>query len=74
MIYVRRASGLLQSFDPPELTLEAAADRGWSQAEGGHLLLPPPDHGPWLKTYPTHRYRLGWRDGELLDSLEEAGW
>jgi hypothetical protein len=70
-IYVRRASGLLQSFDPPELTLEAAAGRGWSQAEGGHLLLPP-DRGAWLKTYP-----LPWRrdaDAELLGSLEEAGW
>lgn len=69
MIYVRRASGLLQPFDPPELTLEAAAARGWEQAEGRGLLLPYGlDRGRWLQTWPRR-----WPDAELFDSLEEAG-
>lgn len=48
MIYVSRASGLLEPFTVPEITIDAAIDRGWER--DGRLLLPRP--AEFLPTYP----------------------
>ena len=59
-VYVRRASGLVEPYDVPQLTLEAAVDRGWHR--GGRLLEPDvPAGGPWLQTEPSIRPRRGER-------------
>jgi hypothetical protein len=51
MIYVSRRSGLLERFDPPELTIDAAIDRGWlPPPPPGRLLAPRPEE--FLVTHP----------------------
>lgn len=65
-VYVRRASGLVEPFDVPQLTVEAAIDRGWHR--GGRLLEPAEPEGPWLVTYPMPGGRAE------VDTRGEAGW
>ena len=75
MIYVGRASGLLVSFDVPELTLPAAIERGWEMGPGVLLLPRQPEY---LPTYPA-RYLPGsipwpdpwtpWTPGRLIQGL-----
>jgi hypothetical protein len=53
----RRGSVLLVPFDPPELTIGPAIDRGWERR--GQLLLPRPES--FLPAYPlpwTHKRDL----------------
>lgn len=64
-VYVRRPSGLVAEFDPPEVTPDASADRGW------HLdgLLMLPNQPEYLPTYPATGYRdriLDWQWREWL--------
>lgn len=47
-VYVRRRSGLLEIFDPPELTISAAISRDWEKV--GPILRPRP--AEFLPTYP----------------------
>jgi hypothetical protein len=50
MIWAKRQSGLLEQFDPPELSMEAAIDRGWRLRDDGRLLERKPEK--FLPTYP----------------------
>jgi len=49
-IHVRRASGLLQPFDPPEISVEAAISRSWELQPDGILMAPKEPE--FLPTYP----------------------
>lgn len=48
---IRRPSGLLQPFDPPELSIGEAIERGWHLERGASLLLPNPIE--YLPTFPA---------------------
>ena len=48
---IHRRSGLLEPFEPPELTIDAAIDRGWELH--GRLLEPKAEE--YLPTYPVDR-------------------
>ena len=65
-VTVRRPSGLLVPFDPPELTLDKAIERNWQRRDDGQLLEPKAEE--YLPTYPLGRpwgfapARIPWRD------------
>jgi hypothetical protein len=74
-IYVKRPkSGLLEPFDVPELTLDAAVERGWELH--GDLLGPRPLEQAFLTTRPVAGFTLHWywgarclEPGQLLQGL-----
>jgi hypothetical protein len=49
-VNVARPSGLLVPFEPPDLTIDKAIERGWMLREDGLLMEPKPDE--YLPTYP----------------------
>jgi hypothetical protein len=60
-VLVARSSGLLAPFDPPELTIEQAIERGWERRADGRLMEPKPDE--YLPAYPlTFSPRRPWAD------------
>lgn len=72
--WTRRRSGLLEQFDPPELTIAAALERGdWRRRASG-LLEPAPlrylttDPGPLYELYP------GPRGAWLVRVTEPTDW
>lgn len=64
-VYVTRRSGLLEPFEPPELTMDAAIDRGWERH--GRLLEPKRQEEEYLQTYPLPGFEVrsywGWGQG-----------
>jgi len=57
-VYMARASGLLEQFDPPELTMNAAIERQWTRQEDGPLLVPKPVE--YLPAYPLPSWCSAW--------------
>jgi hypothetical protein len=54
-VYVTRRSGLLEPFEPPELTMDAAIERGWER----HGALLEPKAEEYLPAYPMPGSGLG---------------
>ena len=49
-VHVTRPSGLLAPFDPPELTIAGAIDRGWEMRADGRLMEPKPEEFLYTST------------------------
>jgi len=70
---IHRRSGLLEPFEPPELTIDAAIDRGWELH--GRLLEPKAEE--YLQTTPgTPMFmdRLGYWWLGTPDRRWDSGW
>ena len=66
-VLVHRASGLLEPFEVPELTIEAAIDRGWQLTSYGLMRTSEP---VYLPVQPRPGFMLTCREAQFAAAID----